>query len=114
MRLAKNKDLKIGKKLKEARISNGYTQEQVAEIADCSSRYIAQLETDATSGSISLLIKLCKLYHITLNDLYGEYLDIGIDLSNNISFSGYIGLNSEYKSIIDNSINYLNKLQNNK
>ena len=65
MRLAKNKDLKIGKKLKEARISNGYTQEQVAEIADCSSRYIAQLETDATSGSISLLIKLCKLYHIT-------------------------------------------------
>lgn len=112
MRLEKNQKIKVGDKLQKARISNGYTQEQVAEIIGCSSRYIGQLETDTTSGSISLIINLCNLYHITLNDLYGEFIDIKTDLSNNLSFSGYIGLNDEYKSIIDININYLNKLQN--
>ncbi len=111
MRLAKNQDLKVGDKLQKARIANGYTQERVAEIIACSSRYVGQLETDTTSGSISLILNLCKLYHITPNDLYGEYVDIEID-PNNITFSGYINLNSEYKSIVDNTINYLNKLQN--
>lgn len=112
MRLAKNQEIKIGEKLQKARISNGYTQEQVAEIIGCSSRYLGQLETDATSGSISIIINLCKLYNISLNDLYGEFIDITMDLSNHLSFSGYISLNSEYKSIVDNTINYLNKLQN--
>lgn len=111
MRLAKNQDLKVGNKLQKARIANGYTQEQVAEIIGCSSRYVGQLETDTTSGSISIIINLCKLYHISLNDLYGEYVNVEIN-SNNIAFSGYINLNSEYKSIVDNTINYLNKLQN--
>lgn len=59
-------------------------------------------------------MNLCKLYHITLNDLYGEYMDVDTDLSENISFCGYINLSDEYKSIIDNNINYLNQLQNNK
>lgn len=111
MRLAKNQDLKVGDKLQKARIANGYTQEQVTEIIGCSSRYVGQLETDTTSGSISIILNLCELYHISPNDLYGEYVDIEID-PNNITFSGYINLNSEYKSIVDNTINYLNKLQN--
>lgn len=40
MRLAKNQDLKVGDKLQKARIANGYTQERVAEIIGCSSRYV--------------------------------------------------------------------------
>ena len=114
MRLSRNQEIKIGAKLQKARVSNGYTQEQVAEIIGCSSRYVGQLETNNTSGSISLIINLCKLYHITLNDLYGEYIDVNTDFSENLSFCGYIILNNEYKSIIDNNINYLNKLQNDK
>lgn len=111
MRLAKNQDLKVGDKLQKARLANGYTQEQVSEIIGCSPRYVGQLETDTTSGSISFILSLCNLYHITPNDLYVEYVDVEID-PNNITFSGYINLNSEYKSIVDNTINYLNKLQN--
>ncbi len=114
MRLSRNQEIKVGEKLQKARLANGYTQEQVAEIIGCSSRYIGQLETNNTSGSISLVVDLCKLYHITLNDLYGEYIDVNTDLSGNISFCGYINLNDEYKSIIDNNINYLNQLQNDK
>ena len=114
MRLSRNQEIKVGSKLQKARLANGYTQEQVAEIIGCSSRYVGQLETNNTSGSISLIVNLCKLYHITLNDLYGEYIDANTDLSENLSFCGYISLNNEYKSIIDNNINYLNKLQNDK
>lgn len=114
MRLSRNQEIKVGSKLQKARLANGYTQEQVAEIIGCSSRYVGQLETNNTSGSISLIVNLCKLYHITLNDLYGEYMDVDSDLSENISFCGYINLNDEYKSIIDNNINYLNQLQNDK
>lgn len=113
MRLSKNQEIKVGDKLQKARLSNGYTQEQVAEIVGCSSRYVGQLETDATIGSISIIINLCKLYHISLNDLYGEFVNVELD-PNNITFSGYVNLNSEYKSIVDNTINYLNKLQHNK
>ena len=58
MRLTKNREIKIGKKLKENRIANGYTQEKVAEILGCSPRYIGQLETDVTTGSISISIIL--------------------------------------------------------
>ena len=42
MRLSRNQEIKIGAKLQKARVSNGYTQEQVAEIIGCSSRYVGQ------------------------------------------------------------------------
>ena len=73
MRLSRNQEIKIGAKLQKARVSNGYTQEQVAEIIGCSSRYVGQLETNNTSGSISLIINLCKLYHITLNGIISTF-----------------------------------------
>lgn len=114
MRLAKNENIKIGFKLQEARIASGYTQEQVAELAGCSSRYIGQLETDLSTGSVSFIIFLCNLYNLTLNDLYGEYINVSTDLKDNIPFCGYIALNDEYKSIVDNVITHLRKLQNSK
>ena len=109
----KNKIIKIGKKLKQARISCGYTQEQVCEILECAPRYVGQLETNQTVGSISFIIDLCSLYKITLNDLYSDYIkqDNNLDLT---KISGYFNLNEEYRSIIDNNISFLNKLQNKK
>lgn len=34
----RNQEIKVGSKLQKARLANGYTQEQVAEIIGCSSR----------------------------------------------------------------------------
>lgn len=99
MRLTKNFDIKVGNKLQSARLSNGYTQEKVSELVGCSPRYIAQLEADIVVGSLPLVISLCKLYHISLDDLYGEYLDTSSSLSENIDFCGYLGLKEDYKSI---------------
>lgn len=108
--------IKVGKKLKNARIAAGYTQEQVAEKFDCSNRYLGLLETDKTLGSIDFIIELCNLYNISLNDIYGDYLkfDFNEIQQNFPSIVGYHELNEEYKSIIDNSIQYLNTLQKSK
>lgn len=112
MKFSKDANIKVGNKLQNARISNGYTQEKIAELVGCSPRYISQLESDITIGSLPLIINICKLYHISLDDLYGEYLQVSTSLSKNINFCGYLSLKEEYKSIVDNSITYLNKLQN--
>lgn len=113
MRHKNKNELKIGNKLKNARLACGYTQEQVAEKLNCASRYIGQLETNRSFGSISLLIDLCNLYGISLNDIYGDFLHISNKKTNDTSsIIGYSNLNDEYRSIIDNNIQFLNSLQN--
>lgn len=105
------KDFKIGEKLKEARIACGYTQEQVSEELDCSPRYIGQLETNKTSGSISIILELCNLYGVTFDYIYSDYLKCLSDSDNKIVI-GYNKLNDEYKKIVNNNIAFLNDLQN--
>ncbi len=106
-------NIKVGKKLQDARINAGYTQEQVSEKFDCSTRYIGQLETNKTLGSIDLIIELCNLYGTTLNEIYGEYLTFNFDeiKENYPSIVGYFNLDNKYRSIVDNNIQYLNNLQ---
>ena len=101
----------IGNKLKQARLSIGLTQEQVSEKIGCAPRYIGQLESNQTMGSIPLILKLCNLYNVTLNDLYSDYLDIPAE-KDLTKISGYFNLNNEHKSIVENSISFLNKLEN--
>ena len=114
----KNKfNIEVGSILQNARIAKNLTQEEVAEKVDCSSRYIGQLETNRTLGSIDLLIELCNLYEISLNDIYGIYLKaINLSASKDKcpNIVGYNELSSEYRSIIDNNISFLNTLQNKK
>ena len=108
-----NCKIKIGKKLQSARKSCGLTQEQVAEKINCASRYLGQLETDKSNGSIPVILELCSLYNITLDYLYADYIKTNHlqDLSKII---GYFKLNDTNKAIIENNINLLNKLQNEK
>ena len=113
MRIANNPDIKVGKKLQVARIASGYTQEEVAELLNCSSRYIGQIETNKSCGSISFMIDLCNLYNITLNDVYSDYLTSN-NIENQSSIIGYNQLKNDYRQIIDNNILFLNNLQNQK
>ena len=104
-------NIEVGEKLKNARLVAGYTQEQVAEIIDCSSRYISQLETNRTLGSIDSILKLCNLYKISLNDIYSDYFEFKFnEYKDTQNIIGYNALNDEYKSIVDNTIQYLNNL----
>ena len=107
-----NKEIKIGDKLKKARQSCGLTQEEVSEKIGCAPRYVGQLETNRATGSIPMILEFCTLYNITLNDLYCDYLPADCDSKDLTNFSGYFKLNDEHRSIIDNTIAFLNKLEN--
>ena len=101
-----------GKKLKNARISLGLTQEQVAEILDLAPRYISDIERDKTKGSIDTFVKLCNIYKITPNDLLSEFIDFEVPKIDP-ELIGFYNLKDESKEVIYTLIRYFNKQQNN-
>lgn len=110
--LINKSDFDFSEKLREARISNNYTQEQVAELVDCSPRYLATIESGKTKGSINFLINLCNLYRLSPNVLFEDYLTFETSQVPS-EICGYNTLNEEHKQIVLNSISFLNKLENN-
>lgn len=61
--------MEIGKKLKDARTSTGFTQENVAEKIDVSRQTISNWETEKSYPDIISVIKLSDLYEISLDEL---------------------------------------------
>ncbi|HIU74710.1 MAG TPA: helix-turn-helix transcriptional regulator, partial [Candidatus Pelethocola excrementipullorum] len=61
--------MEIGKKLKDARISSGFTQEKIAEKINVSRQTISNWETEKSYPDIISVIKLSELYSISLDDL---------------------------------------------
>lgn len=65
---------KIGKKLKEIRISKGLTQEYVANIADVNTSHISNIENNRVKISLPTLIHVCNALDTTLDYVInGEY-----------------------------------------
>jgi putative transcriptional regulator len=65
-------------KVKELRISKGMTQEQLAKLANVSSRTIISLEKGQYNPSIMLAYKISIIFNTTIEDLYclKENLDL--------------------------------------
>ena len=59
--------IKIGKTIQEIRKSNGYTQEKLAEAVEVSVRYISDIEQDKSKPSYEILIRICNLFKIGIN-----------------------------------------------
>lgn len=55
--------------LKEYRIKNGYTQEQLAEILDISTRHYQRIEANFRCTKIEVLIKIIDILKISDNDI---------------------------------------------
>lgn len=102
--------LDFSSKLRNARISCGYTQEQVAELINCAPRYLASLESGNNKGSISVIINLCNLYNLNPNILFEDFLTTTSNYTSS-EICGYNNLNDEHKQIIINSISFLSKLE---
>lgn len=64
--------LKIGKKLKELRVSHGYTQEELSTILNVSRSTISSWEINRTYHDLSMLVSLGNLYDITIDQLINE------------------------------------------
>lgn len=64
--------MEIGKSLQHYRMTNGMTQEQLAQILNVSRQTISKWENDRSFPDIENLIWLCDLYHISLDELVGR------------------------------------------
>lgn len=59
------------KRVKDLRIDNDYLQKDIAKILGISQQYYSQYELGKYTMPIELLIKLSKLYNVSLDYLVG-------------------------------------------
>ena len=107
--MRKPSTIKIGKNLQAIRKSNGFTQEKLAEEIDVSVRYISDIEQDRAKPSYEVLIRICNLFKISLDQIFSKYLAV---TNNNIleyPLLGYEKLSKEHKGTIEYLIMYFNK-----
>lgn len=62
----------IGNKLLAIRKNYGFTQSEVAEAAGLSERTYADIERGNVNMRIETILKICKVLHITPNDILTE------------------------------------------
>ncbi len=62
----------IGAKLRDLRLKNGLTQEELADRAELSKGFISQLENDLTSPSIATLIDILTLLGSNLAEFFSD------------------------------------------
>ena len=66
------KNMDIGPKIKQLRMLNGLTQEELADRSELSKGFISQLENDATSPSIATLEDILQCLGTTLSEFFSE------------------------------------------
>lgn len=65
----------IGSKIRELRVKNGLTQEELANRSELSKGFISQLESEQTSPSIATLVDLLECLGTNLKDFFNETVD---------------------------------------
>ena len=68
--------IRIGEALQKLRKSNGYTQEKIAEKIGVTVRYISDIEQDRAKPSYEVLVKICNIFEISLDQIFSQYLSI--------------------------------------
>ena len=66
-----NTDTDLASKIRQLRIDNNLTQEQVAKALDATPGYICNVENGRTAMSLRMLVFFAKLTHTTLDSLVG-------------------------------------------
>lgn len=103
-----NPQILIGSNLRNARKALGPTQEEVAETLGLAPRYISDIERDKTKGSITTLINLCNMYHVSPSFILRDYLS-----TDNVEFDenliGFQNLTNTEKTLIKKLIAFLNE-----
>lgn len=66
--------MSIGQRLKQARISQNMTQEDLAAAVGVTKGAIGNYETEVSSPKESILIRLMEVLHVDANFLYQDYM----------------------------------------
>ena len=61
----------ISKSFLEIRKKNMLTQEKLAEILDVSVEHISRIENCRYTCSITLILKMCSIFNLSLNEFFG-------------------------------------------
>lgn len=61
--------IKFGIKVKNLRITNGYSQEKLAELSDLDRTYIPGIESGKRNVSIIVIEKIAKAFQISISEL---------------------------------------------
>ena len=64
--------MEIGNTINQLRKLSGMTQEQLAEKIDVSRQTISKWESDGTSPDLESIVKLSRIFHVSLDDLLKE------------------------------------------
>lgn len=64
--------MEIGSKIKELRMLNGLTQEELADRSELSKGFISQLENDLTSPSIATLEDILQCLGMTISEFFAK------------------------------------------
>ena len=64
--------IRIGKKLKELRLSESLTQQQLADLLQISRVNYTRYETDVNRPDYELLVKLADFYEVSLDEIFGR------------------------------------------
>ena len=72
--MTSNTDMDLARKIRQLRIDNHLTQEQVAQALDATPGYICNVENGRTAMSLRMLCFFAKLTNTTLDSLVG-YMD---------------------------------------
>lgn len=110
--MRKQSTIKIGEILKKLRKSNGYTQEKMAEEIGVSTRYISEIEKDRSKPTYEILIKICNLYNVTLDQIFSKQLKVKENKTLEYGLAGYERLKENDKMTIEYLINFFNKTNN--
>lgn len=66
----------IGQRIRNQRIHKGYSQEQLAELANCHPTYIGQLERGEKNATLESVQKIANALKIPLSQLFEKIEDV--------------------------------------
>jgi transcriptional regulator with XRE-family HTH domain len=61
--------IKFGLKVKDLRLTNGYSQEKLAELSDLDRTYIPGIESGKRNVSLVVIEKIAKAFQISISEL---------------------------------------------
>ena len=69
-----NDNINYGKIIRNLRIQNNLTQEQVSQLTGFDTKYISQIENGRYMGTIKTMLKFCKAFRVTPNDILYDFM----------------------------------------
>ncbi len=71
--------IEVGRKIREARIKKGFTQQALAEVADIGEMYISEIERGVKTPSLNLFVKIISALDVSADYVLRDALPSGKD-----------------------------------